>query len=65
MSVNINHNVQSASNNNSDCNKLYEKYYDDSLHYFKVMKYTFVLKNFDSYEELYLNCSLNISNKAF
>ena len=64
LSVNLNCNVQSASNNNSDCNKLYETYYDDSLQYFKVMKNTLVLKNFNSYEELYLKCSLNISNKA-
>ena len=49
---------------NADCNKLYDKYYDNSLHYFKVMKNTFVVKNFNSYEELYLNCSINITNKA-
>jgi hypothetical protein len=47
MSVTYLHETQSANNDNSnsDCNKLYEKYYDDSFHYFKVMKNTFVLKN--------------------
>ena len=64
VNYNTGHSRTVNTKTNYDCNTLYNKYYDDSLSYFKVMKNTFVLKNFDRYEELFLNCAINLNSKA-